>query len=231
MTPSTTVPATSATPEERAGSMLRFSAGGYYRSRFISFGADVWGGGNNASPFSSDRTAPLQGTLTARFTPKFSGFINIRSDLNDNVDSNTGRPVVTATSYLEYNADQHDYVSETPSKSQQWSSPYAVFLEGITCVSDGFKALDLTALGIGHNELRVVVGPNGAGKATMCDVISGLLLPTTGKVFFAGEGIRGLTDTERAKRGSGRKFQIPNVFDSLTAWENMPLALPDPPPA
>jgi urea transport system ATP-binding protein len=62
----------------------------------------------------------------------------------------------------------------------------------------------------------------------MCDVISGLTKPTTGKVFFAGEDISPLSDTQRAQRGIGRKFQIPNVFDSLTVWENMLLALPNP---
>jgi urea transport system ATP-binding protein len=135
---------------------------------------------------------------------------------------------MTDISYLEKDVHQFNYAEEGPGKSQQWSSRYALFLEGITCVFDGFKALDLNALGIGHNELRVVVGPNGAGKTTMCDVISGLTRPTTGRVYFAGEDISALTDTQRAQRGIGRKFQIPNVFDSLTVWENMLLALPNP---
>ncbi|MGC4033880.1 MAG: ATP-binding cassette domain-containing protein [Tepidisphaeraceae bacterium] len=135
---------------------------------------------------------------------------------------------MTDISYLEKDVHQFDYVGEAPSKSQLWSARYALFLEGITCVFDGFKALDLKALGVGHNELRVVVGPNGAGKTTMCDVISGLTRPTTGHVYFAGEDISALTDTQRAQRGIGRKFQIPNVFDSLTVWENMLLALPNP---
>ena len=123
---------------------------------------------------------------------------------------------------------QFNYADEGPRNSQQWSQRYALFLQDITCVFDGFKALDLHDLGIGHNELRVVVGPNGAGKTTMCDVISGLTRPTTGKVFFNGEDISSLSDTQRAQRGIGRKFQIPNVFDSLSVWENMLLALPNP---
>ena len=90
VTPPTTVPAL---PDERVGTMLGFSGGGTYTSHFISFGADVWGGGNNASPFSADSTAFLYGTLTCKFTPEFSGFINIWSDLNDNVDSEIGGPI------------------------------------------------------------------------------------------------------------------------------------------
>ncbi|MBC7785077.1 MAG: ATP-binding cassette domain-containing protein [Burkholderiales bacterium] len=123
---------------------------------------------------------------------------------------------------------QYDYADEGPKNSQHWWRRYVLFLEGVTAVFDGFKALDIDALGIGHNELRVVVGPNGAGKTTMCDVISGLTKPTTGRVFFAGEEITHLTDTQIAQRGVGRKFQIPNVFDSLSVWDNMLLALPNP---
>jgi urea transport system ATP-binding protein len=135
---------------------------------------------------------------------------------------------VTDISYLERDVHQFNYADEGPSKSQQWWRRYVLFIEQVTCVFDGFKALDLHHLGIGHNELRVVVGPNGAGKTTMCDVISGLTRPTTGRVYFAGEDISALSDTQRAQRGIGRKFQIPNVFDSLTVWENMLLALPNP---
>jgi urea transport system ATP-binding protein len=129
---------------------------------------------------------------------------------------------------LESDVHQFDYAGEGPRVSQQWSMRYMLFLQDVTAVFDGFKALDIENLGIGHNELRVVVGPNGAGKTTMCDVISGLTKPTTGSVFFAGQDITALSDTRRAQMGIGRKFQIPNVFDSLTVWENMLLALPNP---
>lgn len=121
---------------------------------------------------------------------------------------------------------QYDYAVEGPRQSQLWRQRYVLFLQDITAVFDGFTALDIKDLGIGHNELRVVVGPNGAGKTTMCDVISGMTRPTTGKVYFDGDEITGQTDTAIAQRGVGRKFQIPNVFDSLTVWENMMLAVP-----
>ena len=129
---------------------------------------------------------------------------------------------------LEHDPKQWDYPSEGPRNSQLWKERYVLFLQDVTAVFDGFKALDIHDLGIGHNELRVVVGPNGAGKTTMCDVISGLTRPTTGTVYFDGEVVSGLPDSAIAARGVGRKFQIPNVFDSLTVWENMLLALPNP---
>jgi len=124
-------------------------------------------------------------------------------------------------------ARQHDYAVEGPRQSQMWSRRYLLFLQDVTAVFDGFKALDIVDLGIGHHELRVVVGPNGAGKTTMCDVISGMSRPTTGHVFFDGQDITGMSETHIAQRGVGRKFQIPNVYDSLTVFQNMLLALPN----
>ncbi len=134
---------------------------------------------------------------------------------------------MTDIQVLEHDPRQYDYVIEGPRNSQLWKERYMLFLEDITAVFDGFTALDIEDLGIGHNELRVVVGPNGAGKTTMCDVISGMTRPATGKVYFDGLRIDGMDEAQIAQRGVGRKFQIPNVFDSLTVWENMMLALPN----
>ncbi len=133
---------------------------------------------------------------------------------------------MTANPALMQDQHQYNYAVEGPRNSQLWANRYLLFLRDITAVFDGFTALDIQDLGIGHNELRVVVGPNGAGKTTMCDVISGMTKPTTGKVYFNGEVISGEDEAQIAQRGVGRKFQIPNVFDSLTVWENMLLALP-----
>jgi len=76
-----------------ADSKYSFAAGVDFSSHFVSFGSDVWGGGANFSPFSAKSTAFAHGTLTCAFTPEFSGFINVWSDLNDNVDSGLGGPI------------------------------------------------------------------------------------------------------------------------------------------
>lgn len=99
-------------------------------------------------------------------------------------------------------------------------------LENVMVNFDGFKALNINAFSVEHNELRVVIGPNGAGKTTLCDVISGKTRVTTGKVFVDGVDVTHLPDVEIARIGVGRKFQTPTVFDSLTVYENMELALP-----
>jgi urea transport system ATP-binding protein len=103
---------------------------------------------------------------------------------------------------------------------------HAVFLQGVTVEFDGFKALDITKFGVHYNELRVVIGPNGAGKTTLCDVISGKTKVKSGRIFFHKTETTGMADAAIARLGVGRKFQTPTVFDSLTVYENMELALP-----
>lgn len=99
-------------------------------------------------------------------------------------------------------------------------------VENIKVLFDGFKALDIDEFSMDHYELKVIIGPNGAGKTTLCDVISGKTRPTTGKVFFAGDEITRLPEVDIARLGVGRKFQTPIVFDSLSVYESMELALP-----
>ncbi len=99
-------------------------------------------------------------------------------------------------------------------------------LEGVTAVFDGFTALDIAHFGVDWGELRVVIGPNGAGKTTLCDVISGKTRPSSGRVTIDDREVTGWRETEIAALGVGRKFQTPSVFDSLTVYENMELALP-----
>ncbi|HET9869373.1 MAG TPA: ATP-binding cassette domain-containing protein, partial [bacterium] len=101
-----------------------------------------------------------------------------------------------------------------------------VELEKVKVLFDGFKALDVGAFAVEENELRVLIGPNGAGKTTLCDVISGKTRATEGQVRFEGRDITAEPEEEISRMGVGRKFQTPTIFDSLTVFENMELALP-----
>lgn len=107
-----------------------------------------------------------------------------------------------------------------------WAKRFILFVEDLTAVFDGFTAVDIPMLGIETGKVRVVIGPNGAGKTTFCDLVSGKTKPTTGRVFFDGVEITGKTESDIALSGVGRKFQTPTVFDSLTTYENLMLALP-----
>ena len=118
------------------------------------------------------------------------------------------------------------YLGDDPQQSRVWAERYLLFVKNLTAVFDGFKAVDIEALGVEHNELRVIIGPNGAGKTTFCDLVSGKTPPTTGQVFFDRDEITGVQEVDIARRGIGRKFQTPTVFDSLTTFENLELSLP-----
>ena len=101
-----------------------------------------------------------------------------------------------------------------------------LYLEGVTVSFDGFRAFDDLSLTLDDGELRCIIGPNGAGKTTMMDVITGKTRPDAGSVFF-GQAIdlTKLTESKIAQAGIGRKFQRPTVFETMTVFENMELAL------
>ena len=107
-----------------------------------------------------------------------------------------------------------------------WAKRFILFVEDLTAVFDGFTAVDIPMLGIETGKVRVVIGPNGAGKTTVCYLVSGKTQPTTGRVFFDGVEITSKSESDIALMGIGRKFQTPTVFDSLTTYENLMLALP-----
>jgi urea transport system ATP-binding protein len=111
-------------------------------------------------------------------------------------------------------------------QSSIWSKKFVLFVENLSVSFDGFKAVEIPQYGIEHGELRVIIGPNGAGKTTFCDLVSGKTKPSTGRVYFDGKEITQLEESDIALSGIGRKFQTPTVFDSLTTYENLLLALP-----
>jgi urea transport system ATP-binding protein len=82
------------------------------------------------------------------------------------------------------------------------------------------------SLDIGLGELRCIIGPNGAGKTTMMDIITGKTKPQSGQVFFGSTiNLLSYSEPQIAKLGIGRKFQKPTVFEYLSVWENLELAL------
>ena len=91
---------------------------------------------------------------------------------------------------------------------------------------DGFQALTDLTLNIGVGELRCVIGPNGAGKTTLMDVITGKTRPKSGKaVYDQSVDLTQLEPAAIARQGIGRKFQKPTVFEALTVWENLEIAM------
>ena len=101
-----------------------------------------------------------------------------------------------------------------------------LYLDDITVSFDGFKALNKLSLNISAGELRCIIGPNGAGKTTMMDVITGKTRPDAGTAFFGSNiDLLRLRENAIARIGIGRKFQKPTVFEYLSVFENLELAL------
>ena len=101
-----------------------------------------------------------------------------------------------------------------------------LYLEKLTVSFDGFKALDGLTLYVDPGELRCIIGPNGAGKTTMMDVITGKTRPDEGSAWFGSKiNLLALSEPQIVQAGIGRKFQKPTVFEFLSVFENLELAL------
>jgi branched-chain amino acid transport system ATP-binding protein len=89
----------------------------------------------------------------------------------------------------------------------------------------GFTALDRLSFHVAPGEILGLVGPNGSGKTTAINVVSGLYPPDGGAVTFDGHAIGGIASHRLVHRGINRTFQIPKPFLSLSVRENIRVAL------
>jgi len=85
----------------------------------------------------------------------------------------------------------------------------------------GVRAVNQLSFEVEENELLGIIGPNGSGKTTTINLISGALKPTDGQIFFRHKRIDGLPSYEIARRGIGRTFQVTQVFRRMSVMENM----------
>src|SRR4029079_1710711 len=69
-----------------------------------------------------------------------------------------------------------------------------------------------------------IIGPNGAGKSTFFNCLTGVLAPTSGRIFFNGEDITGLPSNLISQKGIARSYQITNILPNATALENVRIA-------
>jgi urea transport system ATP-binding protein len=111
----------------------------------------------------------------------------------------------------------------TPEPPDETTAPLLEIC-GLTVDFDGFLALDDLSLSVARGELRFLIGPNGAGKTTLLDVVTSLTAPTGGQVLYRGEDVTGTAEHKLVRKGIGRSFQTPTVFEELTAAENLDLA-------
>ncbi len=105
------------------------------------------------------------------------------------------------------------------------AASYAFKTTNLTRSFAGFKAVNDVSIEIPRGGVRTIIGPNGAGKTTFFNLLSGLLPPSNGHVFFEERDITDLDPYRRARLGIARSFQITNIFNKLTVYENVRLAV------
>ena len=106
------------------------------------------------------------------------------------------------------------------------NTDFALAVEDLTVSFDGFKAIDNLTLYIDRNELRVIIGPNGAGKTTLLDLICGKTKASAGSIKFKNEELTRLDEHIRVRRGIGRKFQTPSIYENLSVFQNLEVSFP-----
>ena len=99
-----------------------------------------------------------------------------------------------------------------------------LIVSGLTKRFGGFTALHAVSFEVRQGEILGLIGPNGSGKTTCFNCVSGALLPTAGTIRFLDHEIAGLTPDAICHRGIARTFQIPRPFRKLTILENVAVA-------
>ncbi len=100
-------------------------------------------------------------------------------------------------------------------------------VSGVSVSFDGFRAINNLSINFAEPELRAIIGPNGAGKTTFMDIVTGKTKPDEGTVIWGERNISllGMSESDIAMEGIGRKFQKPTVFEDQTVRQNLAMAL------
>ncbi|MCL4876459.1 MAG: ABC transporter ATP-binding protein [Anaerolineae bacterium] len=97
--------------------------------------------------------------------------------------------------------------------------------EGVSKNFGGLMAVSNANFHVNQGEIAGLIGPNGAGKTTLFNLISGAVRPASGKIVFKDENITGLKPHRICRRGIARTFQSAKLFNGMTVFENVRLAL------
>ncbi|MCS7261264.1 MAG: ABC transporter ATP-binding protein [Anaerolineae bacterium] len=102
-------------------------------------------------------------------------------------------------------------------------------VEGLTKDFGGLRAVDHCSFEVPRGSIFGLIGPNGSGKTTVFNLVTGFLEPTEGRVFFNGHDITGLRPYQIARYGIARTFQLVRTFNRMTVMENLLLGVPHQP--
>jgi ABC-type branched-subunit amino acid transport system ATPase component len=92
---------------------------------------------------------------------------------------------------------------------------------GLTKSFGGVVAVDAATATFRHGQVNALIGPNGSGKTTFFNCVTGMIKPSTGRVSYRGQDITGKPAHQIARAGIGRSFQLCRVFPRLTVLDNL----------
>ena len=95
---------------------------------------------------------------------------------------------------------------------------------GLTKHFGALQAINGIDFKLERGEVRAIIGPNGAGKSTFFNLLTGVIPPSGGEIFFQGEKITGLRPEQISQKGIARSYQITSIFMNLSAYENVRIA-------
>jgi len=96
--------------------------------------------------------------------------------------------------------------------------------EGLTMRFGGLTAVNNVSIAVERGEIRAIIGPNGAGKSTFFNCLTGVLRPTSGRIFLNDKNIAGLPPNQVSHEGLARSYQITNILPGATVLENIRIA-------
>ena len=95
----------------------------------------------------------------------------------------------------------------------------------LTKTFGGLVAVNDVDLDVERGSIKAIIGPNGSGKTTFFNLITGVFMPSYGKIFFEGRDITRTSMHQRTRLGISRSYQITNIFPYQTTFENIRLAV------
>jgi branched-chain amino acid transport system ATP-binding protein len=96
-------------------------------------------------------------------------------------------------------------------------------VEGLSIDFGGLRAIDKLSFAVEAGTIHSIIGPNGAGKTTLFNLVTGIYRPSEGRIAFEGREVTGLPPHRLARRGMCRTFQNLQIFDRMSAVENVML--------
>ena len=138
------------------------------------------------------------------------GALNLKSSPTDDAES--------------VDAGQLPAISDALSVAQAGSGEL-LNASGVLMQFGGLKALNNIDLVVRRGTIHGLIGPNGSGKSTMMNVLTGIYVPTAGKVSFAGASVVGRTSSDIALSGIARTFQNVQLFGEMTTLQNVMVGL------